>query len=315
MKKIEGFLNINKEKGLTSHDVVQRIRRILKIKRVGHTGTLDPDADGVMLVCIGRAARTSLFINDLNKEYKAVMTLGSSTNTQDASGDTVETAPVPDLTRQEIEQALDSFLGETEQIPPMFSAIKKNGIPLYVLAREGKTSSRSPRKINIYANKLISISLPFVTFKVTCSSGTYIRTLCEDLGKKLGTVAHLHELTRTAVGKFSIEQSLSLSELESKVTSEEDSYGFVIPTEEGISHYPKAIISSESASKALNGVAIPVSSAKVENSEHTDLKNPNTLRLFTEDNRFFGIGEKASPESELISIKKILVEPDDFKIY
>jgi len=298
MKELEGFLNINKEKGMTSHDVVQRIRKILRIRRVGHTGTLDPDAGGVILICIGRATRTSVFINDLTKEYTATMMFGSRTDSQDASGKVIETSTVPAMTCIDIENKLKSFKGETEQIPPMFSAIKKNGTPLYTLARKGEVVARKPRKITIFKSKLLSLSLPFATFSISCSSGTYIRTICEDLAKKLGTTGHMRSLTRTAIGSFSIKDAITLEELEAKEHSD-----LIIPTGEALRHYPKASIPNIHLAKALNGVAIPLQHTTIQYSEHSIKQS--IVRLFTEDNRFFGIGRHGT---ENISIKKILVD-------
>jgi len=303
MKELEGFLNINKEKGMTSHEVVQRIRKILRVRRVGHTGTLDPDAEGVMLICIGRAARTSIFINDLTKQYTATMMLGSRTDTQDASGKVIETSPVPAMTCVDIENKLNSFTGEIEQTPPMFSAIKKNGTPLYVLARKGEVVARKSRKVKILKSKLLSLSLPFATFSISCSSGTYIRTICEDLAEKLGTSGHMYSLTRTAIGSFSIKDAISINELESKEHS-----SLIIPTGEALRHYPKASIANIHLAKALNGVAIPMQSTNIQYNEHSIKQN--IVRLFTEDNRFFGLGEHGT---ESISIKKILVDTSVFQ--
>jgi len=302
MKELEGFLNINKEEGMTSHSVVQKVRKILKIKRVGHTGTLDPNAEGVMLVCVGRATRTSIFINDLKKEYTATIKFGSRTDTQDACGETIETSPVPAMTAEDIEKELESFTGETEQIPPMFSAIKKNGTPLYLLARRGEVVARKSRKITIFKSKLLSMSLPFATFSTTCSSGTYIRTICEDLAKKLGTSGHMYSLTRTAIGSFSIKDAVTIQELES-----EEHSSLIIPTGEALRHYPRASVPNTYLRKALNGMAIPLQNTSIEYNEHSIKQN--IVRLFTEDSRFFGIGERG-PES--INVKKILVDTIDF---
>ncbi len=192
-----GALNINKSPGFTSHDVVQKVRNLLRIKKVGHTGTLDPAASGVLPLCLGKATRMSQYLLEADKEYHLAAKLGETTDTQDAKGKLLETKDYTNISPQAIKEALKQFTGEIEQIPPMYSACKHNGRRLYELAREGKWVKREPRKVTIYNLTLESIELPFVNLIATCSKGTYMRTLCADLGEVLGCGAHLHKLIRT----------------------------------------------------------------------------------------------------------------------
>lgn len=211
---INGILNVYKEPGFTSFDVVAKLRGILKQKKIGHTGTLDPDAEGVLVVCLGNATKLSESLTDKDKEYTCTMHLGVTTDTEDCSGKVLETKPVT-VTEEQVIQAVYSFLGESMQIPPMYSAIKQNGKKLYELAREGKTVEREPRKIVIYKIEIKEIALPFVTFKVQCSKGTYIRSLCRDIGEKLLCGACMEKLYRNRVSQFLMEDSITLSQIES----------------------------------------------------------------------------------------------------
>ncbi len=209
------IINVNKPKGITSQGITTQVKKILKAKKAGHTGTLDPTATGVLLICINKATRLASYISALDKEYKTVMKLGEVTDTQDTKGSVIEKTDRIEVNRTQIENALKSFEGETLQRPPMFSAIKYKGKPLYKYARKGIDIPREPRKVYIRNIELLSIELPFVSFKTICSKGTYIRTLCNDIGKKLGTGAHLFELERTAIGQFNINDSLNIEELNS----------------------------------------------------------------------------------------------------
>lgn len=214
--EINGLLNINKEAGFTSNDVVAKLRGILKTRRVGHTGTLDPDAVGVLVVCVGNATRAVSLLTDHDKEYIAVCRLGITTDTQDLSGEVIREVPA-DVTRERLREALSRFTGDYDQIPPMYSAIKVQGKRLYELAREGKEVERAPRRIHIDRITLLDDSAledGFFTMEVRCSKGTYIRTLCNDIGEYLGCGGAMASLIRTAVGSFRLEDSRTLSEIE-----------------------------------------------------------------------------------------------------
>lgn len=210
----EGVLLVDKPQGPTSHDVVARARRIFNMKKIGHAGTLDPMATGLLILLIGRATRLSQYLMSLDKVYEGSVTLGETTNSHDAEGEVVSTRPVPDLNEDEVREQLKAFIGDQYQTPPMFSAIKKDGVPLYKLARKGKTIEREPRFIRVAAFDLLRLESPVLDIRVRCSKGTYIRTLAHDLGEKIGCGAHLSALRRTASDRFSIEDAFPLIELE-----------------------------------------------------------------------------------------------------
>ncbi len=219
-----GILIINKEKGYTSNDVVSVLRGILKMKKIGHTGTLDPDAVGVLPVCLGKATRTVGILIDTDKEYSAVARLGITTDTEDMTGQVTSEKEIPEEsypTEADVEKALLSFKGGYDQIPPMYSAKKVNGKKLYELAREGREIERKPCHVEIYDIRIKSYSYPHVSFDVRCGKGTYIRSLIRDLGEKLGTGAAMESLIRTKVSSYSIEEALTLKEVEEYVKSGE----------------------------------------------------------------------------------------------
>ncbi len=213
---INGIINIYKEAGFTSHDVVAKLRGIVKQKKIGHTGTLDPDAVGVLPVCFGNATKLCDMLTDKTKEYRARMLLGKTSDTQDASG-TILTEKEVTASEEEVREAVMSFVGTYDQIPPMYSALKVNGKKLYELARQGVEIERKPRIVEIHHIRIEEIALPYVTFTVGCSKGTYIRTLCADIGDKLGCGALMESLVRTRVGTFPIEEALKLSQVEELV--------------------------------------------------------------------------------------------------
>ncbi len=212
----DGILNVYKEKGYTSHDVVAKLRGILRQKKIGHTGTLDPDAEGVLPVCLGKATRLCDMLTDNNKTYRAVLLLGVETDTQDIWGQVVSKR-TPEVSEEETREAVMGFTGEYAQIPPMYSALKVNGKKLYELARAGKTVERQPRQVTIHEIVIESVELPRVTMTVRCSKGTYIRTLCHDIGQKLGCGGCMESLVRTQAGRFFLENSLKLEEIEKLV--------------------------------------------------------------------------------------------------
>ena len=214
---MNGIINVYKEKGYTSHDVVAVLRKIAGQKKIGHTGTLDPDATGVLPVCLGRATKLCDLLTDRDKTYEAVLLLGKTTDTQDISGAILKEQPTDHLNEAEVTKVIESFKGTYDQIPPMYSALKVNGKKLYELAREGKTIERKSRKVEIKEIRILEMALPRVRMEVSCSKGTYIRTLCHDIGEKLGCFGCMESLLRTKVSRFEIESSLKLSEIQKKV--------------------------------------------------------------------------------------------------
>ncbi len=212
---INGIINVHKEKGYTSHDVVAKLRGIVKQKKIGHTGTLDPDATGVLPVCLGSATKLCDVLTDKRKEYVAEVLLGVTTDTQDLSG-TVLTEKEVTVTEEEVIKVVQDFVGDYEQIPPMYSALKINGTKLYELAREGKTVERKARPVTFYEIEIMEMNLPKIKIRVNCSKGTYIRTLCYDIGEALGCGAAMASLIRTKSGQFDIATALTLDEIIAK---------------------------------------------------------------------------------------------------
>ena len=213
-REMEGVLLVDKPQGLTSHDVVYRLRRKLQMKKIGHAGTLDPMATGLLVMLIGKATRISQYLMSVDKVYEGEITLGVVTNSQDAEGEVMETRPVPALTEAAVREVMKSFLGDQYQMPPMFSAIKIGGVALYKLARKGEEVEREPRFIRVAAFELTSFALPRLTFNLHCTKGTYVRTIAHDLGQKLGCGAHLSALRRTGSGQFTIAQCTPLDTIE-----------------------------------------------------------------------------------------------------
>ncbi len=217
---LNGVINVYKEKGYTSHDVVAIVRKTLNIKKVGHTGTLDPDAEGVLPVCIGQATKLADYIMAERKSYTAEITFGAETTTQDASGDIIKEYEYT-FDENRLREVIDTFKGEQTQVPPMYSAIKVNGKKLYELAREGKEIERKARKITIYDIRIVDIMPPNrAIIEIDCSKGTYIRSLCSDIGNKLGWGAFMSSLTRTASGKFKLNEAVKLDELKNAAERE-----------------------------------------------------------------------------------------------
>ncbi|MEW6686233.1 MAG: tRNA pseudouridine(55) synthase TruB [Candidatus Edwardsbacteria bacterium] len=214
-KNMNGWLIVDKPKGWTSFDVVAKIRGITKERKVGHTGTLDPQATGVLIIALGKATKLIQFIAQTDKEYLATIRLGITTDTFDSEGKILKTKEAPQLSRNKIEEVLSQFRGEIEQLPPMFSAIKSQGKKLYQLARKGITVERKSRKVKIKKLQIENIDLPFLTLRIECSKGTYIRSLANDLGEKLGCGAYLHQLVRLRAGQFRLEQAVKMEQLNS----------------------------------------------------------------------------------------------------
>lgn len=244
----DGIINVYKERGFTSHDVVAKLRGILKMKKIGHTGTLDPEAEGVLPVCLGKATKVCELLTDKEKTYQAVLLLGTVTDTQDTTGEVLETHPVA-CGETEIREAAAKFTGDILQVPPMYSALKVNGKKLYELARQGIEVERKARPVTIREIRIDEVHLPRVTMTVTCSKGTYIRTLCHDIGAALGCGGCMEKLLRTKVGPFELEDSIRLSQIEQK--RDEGRLGEVIrPTDSVFMKY-SALLLNEAGEKAV----------------------------------------------------------------
>ena len=247
---INGIINVYKEKGFTSHDVVAKLRGIVKQKKIGHTGTLDPDATGVLPVCLGSATKLCDMLTDKSKEYVTTMRLGFCTDTQDISGEVLSTKEVC-VSKDEVEKTILSFVGKYDQIPPMYSALKVNGKKLYELAREGIEIERKARSIEIYEIEILDISLPDITMRVHCSKGTYIRTLCHDIGEKLGCFGTMVTLERTKVASFLLQNAYKLSEIETIV--KEERIGEILTNTEDMFEYVSVHVAPTFEKLLLNG--------------------------------------------------------------
>ncbi|PLX80365.1 MAG: tRNA pseudouridine(55) synthase TruB [Desulfuromonas sp.] len=249
---MHGFLLIDKPAGITSHDIVRQIRRKLHIKRVGHGGTLDPMATGLVPVAIGDATRLLEFYSDSDKGYSATMRLGVTTDSQDAEGEVVATADWQSVTPDTVEQTLTSMQGDLDQVPPMFSALKKDGTPLYKLARQGIEVERKARRITIRSIAMTACELPSVSFDVVCSKGTYIRTLAHDVGQSLGCGAHLTALRRFRHGPYEIAAAIRLEDF--VAASDEQAAAMLIPLLEMLPDLPLGRLSDEAIPRLLNGI-------------------------------------------------------------
>lgn len=299
-----GILNVYKEAGFTSHDVVAKLRGILKQKKIGHTGTLDPDAVGVLPVCLGVGTKLCEFLTDKTKEYVAVMQLGVRTDTQDLSGKILETHPV-EVTEEDIHMVAASFVGEIQQTPPMYSALKVDGKRLYELARSGKEVEVKARPVTIYEIEIQRIEIPYVTMRVVCGKGTYIRTLCQDIGKKLGCLAAMKQLTRTRSGVFEINQALTLSRIE-QLRDEGKLDDYVLPVDQVFEDYPAVRILPEFRRLVDNG-----NSFTGQHCEPFLKENQATeVRVYRDDDLFCGIYRR---DGELYKPVKMFIGGDVLK--
>ena len=276
--KHNGVIIINKPIGFTSHDVVAKLRGILSMKKIGHTGTLDPDAVGVLPVCVGNATKISDLLTSYQKEYEAEVTLGSETDTQDSSGSVIAVSDA-NVSESEIRAACGSFVGEISQIPPMYSAIKQDGKKLYELARAGIEVERKPRTVTIDKIEITDFDLENKKFsmRVLCSKGTYIRTLCSDIGKALGCYAHMSKLCRTKSGDFCIADAITLDSVES--LSKQDDFSFIIPVDLVLSAYPPLYVSQRKAQNMCNGMQIRT----------PGMTGGTTYRVYDEGGRFLTV--------------------------
>ncbi len=295
----DGIINIYKQKGYTSFDVVAILRKKLKIKKIGHTGTLDPEAEGVLPVCIGKATKAVDYMIDKDKVYYAKMILGQETDTQDSTGTVIDTKEVI-VSEEEIIAAINSFEGEYKQIPPMYSALKVNGKKLYQLAREGKTIERKPRDIVIHRIWDISINVPEISFRVKCSKGTYIRTLCHDIGNQLGCKAHMTALTREASGDYNLSNAKKLEEIDAYL--ENDNIDSLIePIDKVFSKHKKIIISEAGQKKLYNGNKLTSEIIEsIDNNERNDMNILEYYRVYDFKDNFIGLYRAVDLDEKLI---------------
>jgi tRNA pseudouridine55 synthase len=267
------IINLNKPKGITSHGAVSRVKRLLGAKKAGHTGTLDPLATGVLVVCLNEATKVSRFLLDTDKRYKARVRLGVTTNTGDAEGRIVREKEISGLTEDELVRTAKSFFGVIRQKPPMYSAVKVGGEKLYKLARKGLEIERPERVVEIYDIKILAVDFPFFDLSVCCSKGTYVRTLCEDIGNRLGTGAHLVALKRTGVGLLDIRESVTLDELEKGLFSSCGKYSWTIDA--ALPSMEEVVLDAAGHGRALTGNQIILNEIdELPEGSYVKLKNP-----------------------------------------
>lgn len=286
---INGIILINKEKKFTSHDVVAKMRGIAEQKKVGHTGTLDPEATGVLPLCFGKATKVCDLLTNKTKEYKATLLLGKESDTQDIWGTILKESPI-NVSEDEIKEAVLSYIGESLQIPPMYSALKVNGKKLYELAREGKEIDREPRKIVISMIEIDSVQIPEVTFRVVCSKGTYIRTLCYDIGKKLGCGGLMSSLTRTRVGDFLLEQTYTLDQVQER--KDRGELGLIVLPVDTVFLKLKKIHIKKDAKKWIDNGNVILSDQTEEydgKKNGSELENGEEIRVYNDDKEFCAI--------------------------
>lgn len=289
---MNGVINIYKPKGISSFEVVRTIKRLTKVKRVGHTGTLDPEACGVLPICVGKGTKIVEYIMEDYKLYRTKLKLGVITDTLDIEGKILKEKKV-EVDEPTIREVINSFIGDVYQVPPMYSAIKINGHRLYELARKGIEIKREKRKITIYDISNINISMPYVSFDVKCSKGTYIRTLCHDIGEKLSCGATMWELERVATGDFTKASSIDLNSINKDNISE-----YLMPLEKALEKFSKIDFSSKFETLLLNGVTIK--------NEYIlkNIENDKIYRVYINNNAFIGLGRK---NEEGFKIIKLLV--------
>lgn len=307
---MEGVVLLHKPKGMTSHDCVFKLRKILREKRIGHTGTLDPDVTGVLPICVGRATKIAQFLTSETKTYEGEVTLGFSTTTEDASGEVVETKNVDRvITRKEVEEVLAALTGTIEQMPPMFSAVKVNGKKLYEYARAGQEVERPVRTITIHEFVLLDDREVFegenisFRFRVTCSKGTYVRTLAVMIGEKLGFPSHMSHLVRTASGEFLLEDCISFEEIEENVQNGTVESIF-ISIDEALSKFPKMVVDEKQAEKIKNGMFL---------TNELQITAP-FITVFDKNDRCLAIYEHHPKHPGMLKPMKVLVNNQELKL-
>lgn len=294
---MNGILNIYKEEDYTSFDVVAKLRGILKQKKIGHTGTLDPKAQGVLPVCVGRATKVCSLLTDKDKEYEAVLLLGITTDTQDMTGEILRELPVS-VSEEEARGAIESFVGPYSQIPPMYSALKVNGKKLCDLARAGTEIERKPREVFIYGIEILEMDLPRIKLRVKCSKGTYIRTLCQDIGEKLSCGGCMESLLRTKVADFPLSKAHKLAEIE--LAAREGRIGeYLMPIDSVFMQYPRVTVKKQFEKQLYNGNRLSVGFC----SRFPKECEKGKVRVYDEAERFVGIYEYLETEAALKPIK------------
>jgi tRNA pseudouridine55 synthase len=292
LAELTGVLPVDKPEGPTSHDMVAAARRALKERRIGHTGTLDPFASGLLLLCIGPATRLAEYLTPLPKTYRAVMRLGETTDTDDLAGEILDRSDAwRSLEESHIHAALQKQTGRIQQLPPIYSAKKVDGVRMYAAARRGEVIERKPVEVTVHRISLLGVALPEVEFEVECSSGTYIRAIARDVGEALGVGGHLRSLRRTASGRFLVEQAITLENL----TDEEQVRGSLVSPAAAVAHLPQVILAEEQRLAIAQGRSVPAP---------RELRASDTVALCTSDGELAAIGEA---RGEVIQPRKVFV--------
>ena len=307
----DGVLNVNKPAGWTSHDVVAKVRGLLKGPKVGHAGTLDPAATGVLPILVGRGTRIAEYLLEWDKEYRAVLRLGQTTDTQDATGTVLATHAIDGLTEEKIRAAIAPFRGQITQVPPMYSAVKVDGVPLYKSARAGKTIERKPRTVEIRELDVLEITGPDVTLRVRCSKGTYVRTLCADIGAALGVGGHLLTLERTRVGPLTVKQALTLDEMSARALTGHLADD-VLPLDAALGMIPAVTVDEQTAGRVRHGGAVPAGVGRWTSDRH-DM--PVMVRVKDAAGCLLAVGKISAGSTARdtvpgVAIEKVLVDVD-----
>lgn len=310
----DGVLNVNKPAGVTSHDVVAKVRGLLRESKVGHAGTLDPAATGVLPILVNRGTRIAEYLLEWDKEYRAVLRLGRTTDTQDATGTVLATRPLDGLTEERIRAAVARFRGRITQLPPMYSAVKVDGVPLYKSARAGRTVEREPRAVEVHEIDVLAIAGPDVTLRVRCSKGTYVRTLCADIGEALGVGGHLWSLERTRVGPLAVDRALTLDEVGARMLAGRLSDN-LLSLDAALGMMPAVVVDGPTAGRVRHGAAVPAGAARWAPGPHG---TPAVVRVKDTAGRLLAvgtvpIGPGGSAEGDAVpevKIEKVLVDAE-----
>lgn len=302
----DGILNVNKARGWTSHDVVAKLRGLLVVPRVGHAGTLDPAATGVLPVLVGRGTRIAEYLMDWDKEYHAVLRLGETTDTQDATGAVLTRSSTDSLTESGIRAAIQRFQGKLTQVPPMYSAVKVGGVPLYKVARAGRTVQRGPREVVVHEIEVLGIAGRDVSLRVACSKGTYVRTLCADIGEALGVGGHLVALERTRVGPLTVEHALSVEAIGSRFLLGrlgED----VMSLDAALECFPSLTLDQTTSARVLHGVQVPFGALKWDE-KTAGMASGRPVRLKDPSGRLLALGKMSAEDKPAMRILKVLAD-------
>jgi tRNA pseudouridine55 synthase len=305
----DGILNVRKEAGWTSHDVVAKVRALLRGPKIGHAGTLDPAATGVLPILVGRATRIAEYLVDWDKEYRAVLRLGEITDTQDATGTVLARHATEHLSADSIGEAVARFQGRLTQVPPMYSAVKVGGVPLYRAARAGRTVEREAREVTIHAIEILGIAGPEVDLRIVCSKGTYIRTLCADIGQALGVGGHLRSLVRTRVGPLMIDRAVTVD-----AVCEQPLLGrlgeALMTLDAALEPLPALVVETASAARLVHGVPVPCEAVWPEASADRGIPRPGQIvRLKDATGRLLALGRVPEVGEKRLPVIKVLADP------